>query len=69
MGLSLPKSNLNFKKKCLDKWVHFKIMLTTPSYVIYLPYHNPINVKFLHVKMGNLCFYLLVFQQVPIMEY
>ena len=23
MGLSLPKSNLIFKKKCLDKWVHF----------------------------------------------
>ena len=23
MGLSLPKSNLFFKKKCLDKWVHF----------------------------------------------
>ena len=24
MGLSLPKSNLIFLKKCLDKWVHFK---------------------------------------------
>ena len=23
MGLSLPKSNLIFLKKCLDKWVHF----------------------------------------------
>lgn len=23
MGLSLPKSNLIFFKKCLDKWVHF----------------------------------------------
>ena len=23
MGLSLLKSNLNFLKKCLDKWVHF----------------------------------------------
>ena len=23
MGLSLPKSNLIFWKKCLDKWVHF----------------------------------------------
>ena len=26
MGLSLPKSNLIFLKKCLDKWVHFKEM-------------------------------------------
>ena len=25
MGLSLPKSNLIFLKKCLDKWVHFTI--------------------------------------------
>ena len=25
MGLSLPKSNLIFLKKCLDKWVHFKL--------------------------------------------
>lgn len=25
MGLSLPKSNLIFLKKCLDKWVHFNI--------------------------------------------
>jgi len=25
MGLSLPKSNLIFFKKCLDKWVHFTI--------------------------------------------
>ena len=25
MGLSLPKSNLIFLKKCLDKWVHFMI--------------------------------------------
>lgn len=24
MGVSLPKSNLIFLKKCLDKWVHFK---------------------------------------------
>ena len=24
MGLSLPKSNLIFLKKCLDKWVHFR---------------------------------------------
>ena len=24
MGLSLPKSNLIFCKKCLDKWVHFR---------------------------------------------
>ena len=23
MGLSLPKFNLIFFKKCLDKWVHF----------------------------------------------
>ena len=23
MGVSLPKSNLIFLKKCLDKWVHF----------------------------------------------
>ena len=27
MGLSLPKSNLIFLKKCLDKWVHFKIIM------------------------------------------
>ena len=27
MGLSLPKSNLIFLKKCLDKWVHFNIPL------------------------------------------
>ena len=26
MGLSLPKSNLIFLKKCLDKWVHFNEM-------------------------------------------
>ena len=26
MGLSLPKSNLIFLKKCLDKWVHFTIL-------------------------------------------
>ena len=26
MGLSLPKSNLIFLKKCLDKWVHFIIL-------------------------------------------
>ena len=25
MGLSLPKSNLIFLKKCLDKWVHFRL--------------------------------------------
>ena len=25
MGLSLPKSNLFFLKKCLDKWVHFTL--------------------------------------------
>lgn len=25
MGLSLPKSNLIFLKKCLDKWVHFTV--------------------------------------------
>ena len=25
MGLSLPKSNLIFLKKCLDKWVHFTL--------------------------------------------
>ena len=29
MGLSLPKSNLIFLKKCLDKWVHFK-----PTYLL-----------------------------------
>ena len=28
MGLSLPKSNLIFLKKCLDKWVHFNGLLT-----------------------------------------
>ena len=28
MGLSLPKSNLFFKKKCLDKWVHFTVRIT-----------------------------------------
>ena len=27
MGLSLPKSNLIFLKKCLDKWVHFSAAL------------------------------------------
>lgn len=27
MGLSLPKSNLIFLKKCLDKWVHFILQL------------------------------------------
>ena len=27
MGLSLPKSNLIFLKKCLDKWVHFTLEL------------------------------------------
>ena len=26
MGLSLPKSNLIFLKKCLDKWVHFNVV-------------------------------------------
>ena len=26
MGLSLPKSNLIILKKCLDKWVHFKLL-------------------------------------------
>ena len=29
MGLSLPKSNLFFKKKCLDKWVHFRCLSLT----------------------------------------
>ncbi len=28
MGLSLPKSNLIFFKKCLDKWVHFIVVIT-----------------------------------------
>ncbi|MGF0019923.1 IS66 family insertion sequence element accessory protein TnpA [Sporofaciens sp. SGI.106] len=28
MGLSLLKSNLNFLKKCLDKWVHFRMSKT-----------------------------------------
>ena len=27
MGLSLPKSNLIFLKKCLDKWVHFTLYM------------------------------------------
>ena len=32
MGLSLPKSNLIFLKKCLDKWVHFSKLLFTHHY-------------------------------------
>ena len=34
MGLSLPKSNLIFLKKCLDKWVHFKMEFTKIEYQI-----------------------------------
>ena len=30
MGLSLPKSNLIFLKKCLDKWVHFSYVANSP---------------------------------------
>ena len=31
MGLSLPKSNLIFLKKCLDKWVHFRPLIITTN--------------------------------------
>ena len=34
MGLSLPKSNLIFLKKCLDKWVHFILYIDNEFYVI-----------------------------------
>ena len=35
MGVSLPKSNLIFKKKCLDKWVHFRQGVTENVYTHY----------------------------------
>ena len=41
MGLSLPKSNLIFLKKCLDKWVHFNL-----SYFWILE-RQPLSVKVL----------------------
>ena len=43
MGLSLPKSNLIFKKKCLDKWVHFTLRGRVSR-----------NIQYVHVAPGIL---------------
>ena len=36
MGLSLLKSNLNFLKKCLDKWVHFRPYIAFLGVLVYV---------------------------------
>ena len=47
MGLSLPKSNLIFLKKCLDKWVHFKrnIRKREDGSFYNFEYAKPITIK------------------------
>lgn len=42
MGLSLPKSNLIFLKKCLDKWVHF----IASNNLLFLQHGHPTCISF-----------------------
>ena len=45
MGLSLPKSNLIFLKKCLDKWVHFTFQYISCCSLSHMVNHEAYNVK------------------------
>ena len=60
MGLSLPKSNLFFKKKCLDKWVHFNDVCAilgvskTYAYSLMREYNKELKAKGYIVVAGKI---------------